>query len=123
MTRVPSMPGNSQVRDDDVEGELFEQLDGLFAAVSFDDLEAALAQALGHERPKRLFVVDKEKMQHGANSLTHRPRTGRKARGPQTLDRCFDVNQIQRIVAARRRTMTPSRQPRFDLWIAKLFPS
>ena len=85
MTAGPVDAGQPQVGDDDVEGELLEQLERLFAAVGLDDFEAALGQPLGHERAQGRLVIDKEKMQHGANILTHRPRTGRRRRA-RTLD-------------------------------------
>ena len=52
----------AQVGDDDVEGELIEQLEGLFAAVGLDDFEPALGQALGHQPAERGLVVDEEQM-------------------------------------------------------------
>ena len=36
-------------------------LDGLLAAVGLHDLEAALGQTLGHQRPERRLVVDEER--------------------------------------------------------------
>ena len=46
----------------EVEGELLEQLERLFAAVGLDHLEPALDQALGHQLAEGGFVVDEEQM-------------------------------------------------------------
>ena len=51
-----------EVGDDDVKGKLIEQLQCLLATGRFDDLEAALEQALGHHRAQSGFIVDKEQM-------------------------------------------------------------
>ena len=71
----PVDAGQPEVGDDDVEGELVEEFEGLFAAVGLHDLESALGQALGHQAAQRGLVVDEEQMGGGthlggANILT-----------------------------------------------------
>src|SRR5262245_31275442 len=66
-----------KISDHDVEGELFEQVNRLFAAIRLDDLETALSQTFRHERAQCRLVVYEEKMKHGANILTHGGAKGR----------------------------------------------
>src|SRR6185369_5679941 len=63
--------GHPEIGDHDVEGELFEKLNRLFAAIRFDDFESTLSETFRHERAKGRLVVYEEKMKHGANILTH----------------------------------------------------
>ena len=54
--------GHPEVGDDDVEGELFEELEGALAAFGLRHLEAALAEPFRHERPQRRLVVYEEEV-------------------------------------------------------------
>jgi hypothetical protein len=53
-----------QIRDDNVEGELLQELNGLFAAVSLLDLESAFVEALGHQGSQGGLVVYEEEVKH-----------------------------------------------------------
>ncbi len=48
----------TKVGNDDVEGELLEQLQRAFAAVGLNDLEAPFSQPLGHQPTERGLVID-----------------------------------------------------------------
>ena len=51
-----------KVGDDDVKGELVEELEGSLAAVGLHDFESALGQTLGHQSPQGGLVVNEEEM-------------------------------------------------------------
>jgi hypothetical protein len=60
-------PGEAKVGDEDVEGELVEQLDGALAAVCLDDLESAFAEPFGHQSAQRGLIVHEEQVRRGAD--------------------------------------------------------
>jgi hypothetical protein len=60
ITREPSIPGQSEVSDDDVKGELVEQFEGALAAIGFDHLESTFSQPFGHQSAECGLVVDEE---------------------------------------------------------------
>ena len=74
------MPGHPQVGDDDVEGELIEELEGLLAVLRLDDVEAVARQALGHQTAQNRLVVNEKEVRclgtQGANILTHSTEAG-----------------------------------------------
>ena len=65
---------HAEVGDYDIEGELIEELQCLFAGIGGGHFETVIAKAFGHERPQRRFVIHEEQVWNGgaqgANILT-----------------------------------------------------
>ena len=61
----PVDTGQPQVGDDDVEGELFEELQRPFTAVGLNDLETTLRQTLRHQAAQGGLVIDDEQVRGG----------------------------------------------------------
>jgi hypothetical protein len=72
MTCRPSMPGQAQVGDQDVEGELGEPLEGLLAAAGLLDDEAVVGQPLRDRLAQRLLVVHDQQMFQAFSHLADR---------------------------------------------------
>ena len=69
MTCRPSTPGSRRSVIEDVEGELVEQLQRLFAGFGLDDLETPFPEPFRHERPQGGLVVDEQEVGGGLGHL------------------------------------------------------
>ena len=114
-------PAQPQVGDQQVEGELLDQLQGLLAAVGLDHLEPPLHQALGGQLPEGGFVIDQEQMGggfgHSANILTQ----GARAR-PALAQPRLTVRTLQPIRVYRSACRVGSRQSCDRLQTGRLAP-
>ena len=109
--------GQAEIRDDDIEGELGQPLDGLFAVGGFDHEVAAVRQPLGHHLAQRRLVFDDEQMFSGIRHLVGRQHfdTGRQPRedrsGPTfySLPRMRPIDRANSFLSPRGRK--PWQQP------------
>ena len=62
MTRGPVDARQTQIGDDDVEGELGQRLERRLAAFGLDHLVSVIRQTLGHGRSQRRLVFDEQQM-------------------------------------------------------------
>ena len=72
MTRVPSIPGRRRHGDQDVERELIQILDSLFAGIRFHYVEPALREPFRHQPAQSRLVVNEQEMGCGLGDQAQR---------------------------------------------------